>query len=69
MEVSMEEIIGRVKDIKQVADIDTPAWEDDSFDVTIRVRDVKFEELVNMFTSKARSNLRRFKEVSIKVVE
>ena len=40
-----------------------------SFDVTIRVRDVKFEELVNMFTSKARSNLRSFKEVSIKVVE
>lgn len=66
MEVSMEEIIGRVKGIKQVA---IPAWEDDSFDVTIRVRDVKFEELVNMFTSKARSNLRSFKEISIKVVE
>jgi hypothetical protein len=69
MEVSMEEIIGRVRGIKQVSDIDTPEWEDDSFDVIIRVRDVKFEELVNMFTSKARSNLRSFKEVSIKVVE
>lgn len=65
----MEEIIGRVKGIKQVSDIDTPEWEDDSFDVTIRVRDVKFEELVNTLTSKAHSNLRSFKEVGIKVLE